>query len=128
MMMVVMMAAVMMVMVVMMPPPPHAVVMMVMMPPPAMMMVTAHERKADVRLHLGLSRVDGLDRLQQRDRVGNGIEQLGERGRRRKARWVRADDGGLGGVERCQAGNRADNADDPLVHMHLLGLDSPARS
>jgi hypothetical protein len=109
---------------------PYSVMVMMVMPYPVMvvMMMMLHQGQAGVRIAAGLplvpSRLGRLDRLQEENGVRNGVEQLGERGGRRKARRVRADDGSLGGVERGQAGNRTDNAENHLVHERLLvGLD-----
>ena len=107
------------VMMVVMPPPPTVMVMV--MPHAVMVMMVAGKLNLRfvARLRRRPGRVGSVDGAQQRHRVRNGIEQLGERVRRRQC-GTGVDRRGLGGVERSQSGNRADNAGNPLVHEHLL--------
>jgi hypothetical protein len=103
---------------------PTVVMMVVMGPVMVMMMVMIlHQRHVRIgRCFLpsssGLGRIHGP---QNGERIRDRREQFGERPRAVQRRRIRALDGcGLGAVERCQAGNRAYQAND-FVHLRLLG-------
>jgi hypothetical protein len=102
---------------------PTVVMMVVMGPVMVMMVMILHQRHVRIGpcflpSSSGLGRIHGP---QYGERIRDRREQFGERPRAVQRRRVRAlDGGGLGAVERCQAGNRAYQAND-FVHLRLLG-------
>ena len=101
------------------------VVMVVMVVRPVMMMMVVMVVADELRgggLLIQASRLGGFRRTQHGDRVGNRLEQLGIRPCRFERSQIRCrDGGGLRAVERCQAGNGADQSGHRLVHVELLG-------